>query len=137
MTGLIDLASRSARLLQTLPKAAFVFRLDRSGVFLEVIGYPDADRLWMPPQSHIGKTLEEVLPPELAVDRRHYFDKAVRAKQQQTYSYPHPITQGRYMACTLFPLAGADGEIDEVIMQVIDVEPITPIPDLYLLPLDS
>lgn len=133
MTGIANLNCRTAQLLQTLPCSAFVFRLDLTGKFLEVIRYPTADRLWFPPAEHIGKSLEEVLPPELAVDRRYYFNKVVESGRQQTYAYPHPITSGRYMACTLFPIEDVDG-IFEVIMLVQDIEPITPIADLYVLP---
>jgi hypothetical protein len=133
MTGILELNSRAARLLQTLPRSAFVFRLDRKGVFLEVVNFPDPKRLWLPPNEYIGKILEEVLPLEMAIDRRHFFDRAVATRQQQTYSYPHPITKGRYMACTLFPLEGTEGEVQEVVMQVQDVAPITPIGDLYVL----
>lgn len=116
-----QLQSKEIEILNMLPTTSFIFRLNTEGRYLEVCTPPDASRLWMPAEQHIGKLLEDVLPPVMAAPRRFYFEQALATKETQLYGYPHPITVGRWMACQLMPVLDSNGEPYEVVMEVYDI----------------
>jgi len=131
-TALHDRAQRWEQLFNSISDTSFLFLLSAQGIYLKVKA-PDKSRLWMMEDDHLGKSLEEVLPPDLAIDRRYFFDKAVRTRKPQTYGYPHPTTIGRYMACLLTPMSEEpDGEISEVLMEVYDIAAFTRIGRPYV-----
>lgn len=120
-----DLKLRAARWRQVLsaqPRSYFVFLLTREGRYLE-LRVPNSKRLWKSREAHLGKTLEQVLPPELAEPRRFYFDRAVETGFPQVFAYPHPYKgKDKYFECEITPLPSeVDGEIREVLMIVKDI----------------
>jgi hypothetical protein len=127
--------ARWQQVFSSLPETHFLFVLDREGHYLD-LRCPDPKRLWTPPDDHIGKRFDDVLPPELATDRRYFFDKAIATHKEQQYSYPHPLTPGRHMTCIITPLTDADGNPAEVLMQVFDTA-IAEVPPANVLPVSD
>lgn len=66
----------------------FYFRLDRSGRYLCVkTPTGEENRLWIPAEQMIGKSIEECLPAELASPRRYYFDTAVQTGEEVVFTH--------------------------------------------------
>jgi hypothetical protein len=124
--------ARWQQLFNSFPQTHFLFILDREGRYLD-LRCPDPKRLWVSPAQHIGQLFDQVLPTELASDRRYYFNKAIATNKEQQYSYPHPLTPGRHMTCIITPLTDADGNPSEVLMQVFDTA-LAEVPAANILP---
>jgi len=80
-------------LLEALPDV--IFRLDRSGTFVDYIPAKDFDTL-VPPEEFLGKKLAEVLPPELAETTQYYIARALDENLVQTYEYSLPSEDNLY-----------------------------------------
>jgi hypothetical protein len=119
-------------LFASLPRSSFVARLSPTGTYLEMRVPPDSSRLWLPLEEHSGKTIEEVLPEDLAKTRRFFFDWAVQTREAKTVFYPHPITDGRYMGFTITPVCDAEGNVEEVVMETFDITKPSRIPESYV-----
>lgn len=71
-------------LLEAIPDA--IFRIDRSGTFIDYIPAQDFETL-APAREFLGKKVDVVLPPELAELTRHHFTKALDSNLIQTFEY--------------------------------------------------
>jgi hypothetical protein len=111
---------RWQNLLAELSEHWFIFLLDREGRYCD-LRVPDQNRLWCAKDKHIGRKFDEMLPPELGTDRRHFFNQAVLTGKVQEYSYFHPLSQDKHMQCELTPLLDATGRVEGVLMVVKDV----------------
>lgn len=121
-----DLKERLEVLLEkSMQQNAFVFLLDKGGVYVDC-RVPDESRLWSPKNDLPGKTIEEFLPPELAIARRFYFEQAVKTQRVVSYAYNHPLYTGRSMSCSIQPVSD-----NHYLMVVRDVQ-IIPIPAAYI-----
>jgi PAS domain S-box-containing protein len=102
---------RSRALLDAIPD--LMFRIARDGTYLEVKG--DPSRLVVPPEELLGRSVRDVLPPDLA-DR---FEEALAApvsKGVQTVEYRLPIVgEERYFEARMVPAGN-----DEVVVIVRD-----------------
>ena len=74
-------------LLEALPDV--IFRIDRSGTFLDYIPAKEFETL-IPPEEFLGRKLEEVLPPDLAELTQYYITRALDENLVQTYEYSLP-----------------------------------------------
>ena len=121
------LQERWQHLFEAIPAGHFKFILSREGCY-QALQVPDVKRLWLPEEAHIGKTIEEVLPPDLVVDRRYYFDKAVSTGKPQIYAYPR-YERAKHFEVEITPLP----DFEEVLMTVCDVV-ISRVPEAYIVP---
>lgn len=110
---------RANGIFAALPATHFCFLVDAEGRYL-ALRVPDLNRLWIPEEDHIGKKFDDVLPPELGIHRRHFFNYALQTGKPQSYSYDHPITPDRRMTCQISPIVTIEGVIEEVLIQVYD-----------------
>jgi PAS domain S-box-containing protein len=86
--SLLASEARNRAILKALPDLLFV--LSSSGVFIECHCAEIADLL-MPPEKFMGRTLEEVLPPEMAGAFRAAFLRAVKTGGVAEVEYVLPI----------------------------------------------
>ena len=73
---------RSRALLDAIPD--LIVRYNRDGLHLDV-NSPKGFATFLPPQELIGKSMEEVMSPELAQQRLHYMDLAFETNEVQSY----------------------------------------------------
>lgn len=70
-----------------------ILRLDSQGVYLHV--YTDsADLLAAPEDEIVGKTLHELLPPDVAAESQRRVDMALETDEVQVYEYPLQVPAG-------------------------------------------
>jgi PAS domain S-box-containing protein len=75
-------------ILGAIPDA--MFRVDRDGTLLDFI--PGVDfKAYLPPDKFIGKTVDSVLPPEVANQLSHYMELALQSEKTQLVEYPLTI----------------------------------------------
>ena len=78
-------------LLEALPDV--IFRIDRSGVFIDFIPATDFTTM-VPPDVFLGKNIDEVLPPDLAKLTHQYIKRTLKEHTVQTYEYSLESPQG-------------------------------------------
>jgi PAS domain S-box-containing protein len=101
-------------LLSALPDLLFVN--DRNGVFLEVYA-SDESRLLVPPAHALGRTVREILPPELAEHVMHAFHVVLATREPLHFEYSVPINgEDHYYEARIVPYTD-----DTVITLVRDV----------------
>jgi PAS domain S-box-containing protein len=101
-------------LLSALPDMLFVN--DRNGVYLEVYA-PDESRLLVPPAHALGRTVREILPPELAERMMHAFHLVLATREPLHFEYSVPINgEDHYYEARIVPYTD-----DTVITLVRDV----------------
>jgi PAS domain S-box-containing protein len=79
-------------LLAAIPD--FMFRVDRAGRYLDYHA-PDPSRLLVPPERFMGRTVEEVLPPNLARQCREGLERLFQTGEAQWYEYESRREDGR------------------------------------------
>ena len=86
-------------LLEAIPDA--IFRLDRRGMYVGFIPAKGFQTI-IPPSEFLGKSQEEVLPPELAGQSSYYLEQALETGETQFYEYPLTFgEEGRYFESRL------------------------------------
>jgi PAS domain S-box-containing protein len=102
LKALWESRERHRAVLQALPD--MVFLLDADLRFLEYHS-PDLQRLLVPPEHFIGKTVWEVLPEEVAEKTQHAFTRALSTGQIQSFEYSlrHPQLGLQYFEARLAP----------------------------------
>jgi signal transduction histidine kinase/ActR/RegA family two-component response regulator len=101
-------------LLSALPDLLFVN--DRNGVFLEVYA-PDESQPLVPPAHALGRTVREILPPELAEHVMHAFHVVLATRELLHFEYSVPINgEDHYYEARIVPYTD-----DTVITLVRDV----------------
>jgi PAS domain S-box-containing protein len=101
-------------LLSALPDLLFVN--DRNGVYLEVYA-PDESQLLVPPAHALGRTVREILPPELAERVMHAFHLVLATREPLHFEYSVPINgEDHYYEARIAPYTD-----DTVITLVRDV----------------
>jgi len=101
-------------LLSALPDMLFVN--DRNGVYLEVYA-PDESQLLVPKAHALGRTVREILPPELAERVMHAFQLVLATREPLLIEYSVPIgDEERYYEARIVPYTE-----DAVITLVRDV----------------
>jgi PAS domain S-box-containing protein len=101
-------------LLSALPDTLFVN--DRNGVYLEVYA-PDESRLLVPKAHALGRTVREILPPELAERMMHAFHLVLATREPLHFEYSVPLGgEERYYEARIVPYTD-----DAVITLVRDV----------------
>ncbi|MCL6536865.1 MAG: PAS domain-containing protein, partial [Armatimonadetes bacterium] len=101
-------------LLSALPDLLFVN--DRNGVYLEVYA-PDESQLLVPKAHALGRTVREILPPELAERVMHAFQLVLATREPFLLEYSIPINgEDRYYEARIVPYTD-----DAVISLVRDV----------------
>ncbi|MFO0600801.1 MAG: ATP-binding protein [Myxococcaceae bacterium] len=79
----------------------------------EYLGYRTGDpsKLYTSPEQFLGRTFEEVLPPDVAKASREAFERALRTGQPQTYAYqlslPNEV-EPAYFEARMVPLKAKD-----------------------------
>jgi diguanylate cyclase (GGDEF)-like protein/PAS domain S-box-containing protein len=76
--------AKHTALLNAIPD--LMFRIDRSGVFLECKGSKDIPFL-VPPQEFIGKQVGEVMPPDIAQKTMNFINDALESDTMQIFEY--------------------------------------------------
>ena len=95
--------ARSKAVLRAIPDMMFLF--DRDGVFLD-FNAPDADALFTPPSTFLGRRASEILPREIAELTMVHIDEIVRSGSTSPYFYEAPrgdeirLYESRMVACT-------------------------------------
>ncbi|NJN59957.1 MAG: PAS domain S-box protein [Leptolyngbyaceae cyanobacterium SL_5_9] len=84
--------ARNRALVNAIPD--LMFRISRDGTYLDCKAERDGDVL-LPPSQLIGKTVYEVLPPELAQQRMHYVEQALETGKIQLFEYQLRLTHNR------------------------------------------
>jgi signal transduction histidine kinase/ActR/RegA family two-component response regulator len=100
------LAARAEALLSASPD--LLFQVTASGVY---VGYRVADptRLYVSPERFLGRTFEEVLPPEVALRAREALVRAVESGKPQHYTYELPMETGPCVfEARVLPMKSAD-----------------------------
>jgi PAS domain S-box-containing protein len=101
-------------LLSALPDLLFVN--DRNGVYLEVYA-PDESQLLVPKAHALGRTVREILPPELAERVMHAFHLVLATREPLHFEYSVPLGgEERYYEARIVPYTD-----DAVITLVRDV----------------
>ena len=101
-------------LLSALPDLLFV--IDKDGVYHEVYA-PDESQLLVPPAHALGRTVREILPPELAERVMHAFQLALATREPLLIEYSVPMGgEERYYEARIVPYTD-----DAVITLVRDV----------------
>jgi PAS domain S-box-containing protein len=101
-------------LLSALPDMLFVN--DRNGVYLEVYA-PDESQLLVPRAHALGRTVREILPPELAEHAMHAFHLVLATREPLHFEYSVPINgEDHYYEARIVPYTD-----DAVITLVRDV----------------
>jgi PAS domain S-box-containing protein len=101
-------------LLSALPDMLFVN--DRNGVYLEVYA-PDESQLLVPRAHALGRTVREILPPELAERVMHAFHLVLATREPLHFEYSVPLGgEERYYEARIVPYTN-----DAVITLVRDV----------------
>ncbi|NJN87590.1 MAG: PAS domain S-box protein [Leptolyngbyaceae cyanobacterium SL_7_1] len=63
-----------------------MFRIHRDGTYLDCKAEHDSDTV-LPPRELIGRSVYDVLPPDLAEQRMHYVEAALKSGQSQRFEY--------------------------------------------------
>ncbi|NJL35756.1 MAG: PAS domain S-box protein [Leptolyngbyaceae cyanobacterium SM1_4_3] len=84
--------ARNRALVNAIPD--LMFRIGRDGTYLDCKAERDGDVL-LPPSQLIGKTVYEVLPPDLAQQRMHYVEQALKTGKIQLFEYQLRLTHNR------------------------------------------
>jgi signal transduction histidine kinase/CheY-like chemotaxis protein len=108
------LASRADALLSASPD--LLFHVSSAGVH---VGFRASDRtlLYVTPEQFLGRTLEEVLPPKVALQARTSLQKALSTGQIQQYDYELEVESGlRTFEARVLPM-----KTDDVLYVVRDV----------------
>lgn len=71
-------------LLNAVPD--LMFRIRRDGVYLDVKSEHDGDLL-VPPDEMLGRTVYDILPPEIAMQGMHYVQQALQTGAMQVFDY--------------------------------------------------
>lgn len=79
---------RNCALLNAIPD--LMFRIRRDGTYLDARA-DNASDLAIPPQEMIGRTVYEMLPPEVAQQRMHYLALALQTGQTQLFEYQFSV----------------------------------------------
>jgi PAS domain S-box-containing protein len=75
---------RNRAILRAIPD--LIFLQSKDGVYLDFHA-KDAERLFVPPEKFLGKTMDEVLPPELAAAFHQCFQRALETGETQIWEY--------------------------------------------------
>jgi PAS domain S-box-containing protein len=87
--------ARNRALVNAIPD--LMFRIRRDGTYLDCKAESDSDVL-MPPHALIGKTVYQVLPPDLAAQRMHYVEQALATGEIQHFEYQLRLNNDRAAA---------------------------------------
>jgi PAS domain S-box-containing protein len=86
--SLVASESKIRAILKALPDLIFVQSPD--GVFIDC-HCPEKVDLWVPPEEFLGRTMEEVLPPEMAIEFRSAFRQATETGEVVEVEYALPV----------------------------------------------
>ncbi len=100
--ALREMEATQRAILQAIPD--LIVRLNRQGICLSFISGGDI-HLYCPAERHLGRSLQEILPPALAEQRLFYVQQALATQTQQRYEYSIEV-QGevRYEEARIVPL---------------------------------
>jgi len=82
--ALLNSEARNRALLDAIPD--LMFRIHRDGTYLDFHADKESDFVY-PVPSMLGKTVWQVLPPEIAEQRMHYVQLVLDSGKSQTYEY--------------------------------------------------
>lgn len=92
--------ARNSAILQAMPDLMFV--MDRDGRYVDFHGR-DGDLLVMPPEAFLGKTIREVMPPELAEQFMIAIEHAYRTQASVGVEYKLQTDELRYFEARIVP----------------------------------
>ncbi|MGY2717586.1 PAS domain S-box-containing protein [Thermostichus sp. MS-CIW-22] len=100
--ALREMEATQRAILQAIPD--LILRLNSQGICLSSIPGGDV-HLYCPAERHLGRSLQEILPPALAEQRLFYVQQALATQTQQRYEYSIEV-QGevRYEEARIVPL---------------------------------
>ncbi len=100
-----SLAARADALLAASPD--LLFQVTPAGVY---VGYRAADpsRLYVQPDQFMGKTLEEVLPPSVAMPSREALDRAIATRLPQSFVYELQLEGRQCFEARVLPMKTGD-----------------------------
>jgi PAS domain S-box-containing protein len=108
--------AKNQALLNAIPD--MMFRINQDGTFLEFKAAKGLEPL-LPPAEFLGKTVSEVMPPELTQQIMHYLERALQSDDTQIFEYQLPLKdemrhyEGRLVASGV--------QADEVLAIVRDI----------------
>ena len=111
--------ARNRALVDALPD--LIFRIHRDGTYLDCKVERDDDSL-LPPRELIGKTVYEVLPPDLAAQRMHYIHKALETGQTQRFEYQLDFAKNQRAGNLYSAIAPSDGAVPSNLANLRDYE---------------
>ena len=107
---------RNAAMLQAIPD--MIFRLDSEGTYLDFVPAEHFDPV-TPPETFMGKRMDEVLPVEVARSGRQKIKQALKTKQAQTWEYTlHGGDEPRHLETRL--ITYGPGEVLAIVRDVTE-----------------
>jgi PAS domain S-box-containing protein len=100
----------------------FVFAIDRHHVFTSFHQPQRAGDLYAPPESFLGKRIEEVMPPHVAGPSGEAIDAALATREVQQYDYALDVRgKERWYSAKVSPRTDRDGRSEGVTVVVRDI----------------
>ena len=114
---LIDNEARYRALAEANPDV--VFRIDRRGVFLDLVVPVGADFPFTREQ-FVGKTAAELMGPEFAAAQQHYIEEALARRQLQIWEHQLEKPNGRVLHLESRFVRGTDDEVTVIVRDVTE-----------------
>jgi PAS domain S-box-containing protein len=108
---------RNTAILRAIPDMMFVLRRDGTYVDYHV---RDLSLLHLPPEQFIGRTIREIMPPQLAEAMMNALERSCATREPVVIEYELPFGEGRHYEARLVPSAN-----DQVLSIVRDVTEAT------------
>ncbi|MGE0086420.1 MAG: PAS domain S-box protein [Desulfococcaceae bacterium] len=109
-------SEQTARALLNVPNVA-VFLTDHSAIFLDA-NETMAKRFNMSVSELVGKSIWDILPPEVAAGRKIFFERVLREKKQGRYE---DNRDGMWNESIITPILDESGEVSRVVIFSFDI----------------
>lgn len=106
---------KNRSLLDAIPD--MMFRVHRNGTLLDYKSPGDDNLLYTPPETFLGKKIDQVIPTSIAQLAQHHIQQALDTNEIQLYEYDLPIQDNM---CSFEARAVVSGK-DEVLVIVRDI----------------
>lgn len=111
--ALLESEARNRAILNVIPDSMFLIRKD--GTFLDCKG--GKKDLHMPPRKFVGKTIQDVMPPDAAIKSMRFLSEALHSNEIQVYEYQVQVESDlRHYEARMIASSG-----DEVVSIIRDV----------------
>lgn len=107
---------RSRAIVEALPD--MLFRFDQNGTFLDC-HVADRESLLLPPEQFLGRTIHDLLPPELAAQTERHLKRALATGEMQHYEY-HLLLKGIPRHYEARMVVSGEGEVLSIVRDVTE-----------------